>query len=63
VPGAEFLEMLLPKPAVLSCDANAHRTNRFAICLASSLSLGPEPTPQDDLVLMLANEATKHLED
>jgi hypothetical protein len=34
----------------------------FAYRLGKFIVIGPEPTPQDELVLMLANEATKHLE-
>jgi hypothetical protein len=31
--------------------------------LGEFIVIGPEPTPQDELVFMLANEATKNLED
>ena len=33
----------------------------FACRLGEFIILGPEATPQDEVVLMLANEATKHL--
>ena len=34
----------------------------FAYRLGEFIVYGPEPTPQDEVVFMLTNEATKHLE-
>jgi hypothetical protein len=33
----------------------------FAYRLGDFIVIGPEPTPQDEMVFLLANEATKHL--
>ena len=35
-------------------QVSAYRLGKFVV-------IGPEPTPQDELVFLLANEATKHL--
>jgi hypothetical protein len=51
------------KPTRLrSCGANVLRTSRCSpIGFAKNIIIGPEPTPQDEVVFLLANEATKHL--
>jgi hypothetical protein len=33
----------------------------FAYRVGKFIVIGPKPTPQDELVFLLANEATKHL--